>query len=121
MNSYQDQNRSRSNQPDISQALENSFQRVFSSAAWLFILIIIFNVCGLIGGAASLLDRLIQGEDYVPYIGVYTASVLFILSGFGSTTMLPKRDQPMGTLLMAAITFFIITAIIGILHGRMSQ
>ncbi len=97
--------------PDVSQALENSLQRGFSHGAWIVVLVVIFNVCGVIGGIASLFDRLIQGEDYVPYIGVITGAVLFVLSGFGSTSMLPPRERSAAVSVMGVLTFFVIIVV----------
>ena len=121
MNQQDPWNRRQSDRPDVSQALENSLQRGFSAAAWLFVLIVIFNICGLIGGAASLLDRMIQGEDFVPYIGAWTAAVLFIISGFCSTSMLQPRERSAANFAMIVVTFFILAALSSILHGSMSQ
>ncbi len=98
----------KTDRPGISQAVENSLQSCVSTVAWLFILIIIFNICGLIGGVASLLDRLIQGEDYVPYIGAWTAAVLFIFTGFGSTSLLAPKDRPTALYAMGILTMFIL-------------
>lgn len=105
---------------DLSQSLEAGLQRGFAGAAWLLVVVILFNVCGLIGAVASLLDRMIQGEDYVPYIGVWTAAVLFVVAGFGSTSLLNPKDRSGGIFAMSVFTLVILAALIDILHGSMS-
>jgi hypothetical protein len=82
----------------VTNSLENSVQSVASVAAWIFILVILVNVCGIIGGIASLLDRLIQGEDFVPYIGVWTAGITFFLSSFVSTRLLHPKERSVAVL-----------------------
>ncbi|KAA1258388.1 hypothetical protein LF1_09070 [Rubripirellula obstinata] len=113
-------NSRRSDRPDISQSLEAGLQRGFAGAAWLLVVVVLFNVCGLIGAVASLLDRMIQGEDYVPYIGAWTAAVLFVVAGFGSTSLLNPKDRSGGIFAMSVFTLVILAALIDILHGSMS-
>ncbi|HBJ38890.1 MAG TPA: hypothetical protein DDZ51_29920 [Planctomycetaceae bacterium] len=80
--------------PDVSTSLENSVTSVLSTAAWLVCVVILVNICGIIGGVASLLDRLTQGEDYVPYIGVWTATLTFGFSSYASTFLLSPKERP---------------------------
>ena len=87
----------------VTTSLENSVQSVASVAAWIVILVVLVNVCGIIGGVASLLDWLIQGDDYVPYIGVWTAAILFLLTSFASTRILHPKERSVAVLVWALL------------------
>lgn len=110
-------NRRRTTPPDVSQALENSLERTFSHAAWLILLMFIGLVCGLIGIAASLFDRIIQGDEYVPTIGIWTAALLFIFSGFASTSLLARREQSVAKFAMFVLTFAVLVGVRSFLDG----
>lgn len=111
MSSHEPPNLRRPTSPDVSQALENSLERVFSHAAWLIVLMFISMVCGLIGIAASVLDRIIQGKDYVPTIGVWSGAILFIISGFASTSLLAPREQPVAKFAMIVLTLAVLVGV----------
>ncbi len=115
MSLQEPQNRRRPVPPDVSQALENSLGRAFSHAAWLILLMFISMVCGVIGVAASLLDRIIQGEEYVPTIGVWTGSLLFIVCGCASTSLLAPREQSVAKFAKFVLTFAVLVGVRSIL------
>ena len=93
----------KSKQPLPPRQTENSANSVLSLAGWLICAIFIWMACMLAGGLASLLDRYIQSKDYVPYIGVWTAVLLFGYSGFASTLLLPRSEQTVAKLVMAVL------------------